>query len=169
MEITFKRPEPTTRSKGIIFPECAWMAPSIASSLGTEWPQTSASSRPTTRPRRASETAEPYRYDVTLDDFGMAPRQQGKRPTCSVFTVAGALEFAVAKRQGHTPRLSVEFLNWAANKECGNDEDGGFFSDLWKAFDVYGICLEQTLPYRAEFDPSLAPSREVLAEAKTRF
>ncbi|MDH7503015.1 MAG: hypothetical protein QHJ82_09955 [Verrucomicrobiota bacterium] len=35
-----------------------------------------------------------------LDRFSLAPRQQGSRPTCSVFTVVGAIEFAVAKRQG---------------------------------------------------------------------
>src|SRR5215467_6925020 len=44
----------------------------------------------------------------TFESFGLVPRQQGARPTCSVFTMASAIEFAVAKRQGHTPRLSVE-------------------------------------------------------------
>src|ERR1017187_8230005 len=73
----------------------------------------------------------------TFDKLGLIPRQQGARPTCSVFTVAGALEFAVAKRQGHTPRFSVEFLNWAANKACGDTDDGGFFSDLWKGFAAF--------------------------------
>ena len=47
--------------------------------------------------------------------------------------------------------------------------DGGFFSDLWKAFAAYGVCTEKAMPYRAEFDPSVAPSPEVLAEAKTRL
>src|SRR5690349_13316120 len=55
--------------------------------------------------------------------------QQGARNTCSVFTLTGALEFAIARRQGHSPRLSVEFLNWAANRVRGQDQDGGFFSD----------------------------------------
>src|SRR5665647_1293854 len=82
-----------------------------------------------------------------LDEFGVAARQQGRRPTCSVFTIVGALEFAVAKRQGHTPRLSVEFLNWAANKACGEMEDGGYFSDLWKGFADYGLCAETDMPY----------------------
>ncbi len=105
----------------------------------------------------------------TLDEFGMAPRQQGGRPTCSVFTVVGALEFAVAKRQGHTPRLSVEFLNWAANKACGDTEDGGFFSDLWKGFAAYGLCTEADMPYESKFDPSRPPSAAALADAKTRL
>jgi len=99
----------------------------------------------------------------------MVPRQQGKRPTCSVFTVVGALEFAVAKRQGHTPRLSVEFLNWAANEACGDTEDGGFFSDLWKGFAAYGLCAEADMPYESKLDPSRQPSAAALADAKTRL
>ena len=104
-----------------------------------------------------------------FDKWGLARRTQGKRNTCSVFTVAAALEFAAAIKQGHAERFSVEFLNWGANKVVGEDEDGAFFSDLWKAFAVYGICREQTLPYRAEFNPALAPASEALAEAKTRL
>lgn len=104
-----------------------------------------------------------------FDKWGLARRTQGKRNTCSVFTVVGALEYAAAIKQGHAERFSVEFLNWGANKVVGEDEDGAFFSDLWKAFAVYGICREQTLPYRAAFDPALAPAPEVLAEAKTRL
>ena len=36
IEITFNKPAPTARSKGIILPFSAWTAPSIPSSLGTE-------------------------------------------------------------------------------------------------------------------------------------
>ena len=95
MEITFKRPEPTTRSKGIIFPECAWMAPSIASSLGTEWPQTSASSRPTTRPRRASETA---RFTLT-EDLPTPPLPEATASTLAVagMSVGTALSWALSR------------------------------------------------------------------------
>jgi hypothetical protein len=101
--------------------------------------------------------------------WGLAPRTQGKRDTCSVFVVAGALEFAAAEKQRHGERFSVEFLNWGANRIVGADKDGGFFSDLWRAFATYGICSENTMPYRASFDPALAPAPEALAEAKTRL
>jgi hypothetical protein len=104
-----------------------------------------------------------------LEEYGIAPCEQGARNTCSVFTMRGALEFAVAKRQGHCPRLSVEFLNWAANKACGDHEDGGFFSDMWKGFSAYGICLDDDLPYQSEFDPALTPPPAALADAKTRL
>src|SRR5208282_2628901 len=104
-----------------------------------------------------------------FDKGGLARRTQGKRNTCSVFTVAGALEYAAAIKQGRAERFSVEFLNWGANKIVGEDEDGAFFSDLWKAYATYGVCAEQAMPYRAAFDPALAPAPEVLAEAKTRL
>ena len=104
-----------------------------------------------------------------FDKWELARRTQGKRGTCSVFTVAGALEFAAAKKQHRGERFSVEFLNWAANRIAGEDKDGGFFSDIWKAFASYGVCAEKTMPYRAEFDPALAPGPEALAEAKTRL
>lgn len=104
----------------------------------------------------------------TFESFSLLPRQQGDRPTCSVFTVAGALEFAVAKRQGSTQRFSVEYLNWAANKACGENEDGGFFSDLWKGFLAHGICTEADMPYAAKMDAARQPSPTALADAKMR-
>jgi len=104
-----------------------------------------------------------------LAQFGFTARRQGGRNTCSVFTMTGALEFAIAKRQGHCPRLSVEFLNWAANKACGNQKDGGYFSDTWKGFSAYGICAEADLPYKAGFDSSLTPPPEAMADAQPRL
>jgi hypothetical protein len=83
--------------------------------------------------------------------------------------VASALEFAVAQRQGHTPRLSVEFLNWSANKACGDNADGGFFSDLWKGFAAYGLCTETDMPYASKFDTNQQPSAAALADAKVRL
>lgn len=101
--------------------------------------------------------------------WGLTPRAQGKRGTCSVFTVAGALEFAAAVQQRRGERLSVEFLNWGANQIAGADKDGGFFSDLCRAFEVHGICSEKAMPYGTEFDPAITPAPQVLADAKTRL
>ena len=100
--------------------------------------------------------------------YALPTRLQEARPTCSAFTVAGALEFAVAKRQGSTPRLSVEFLNWAANTECGDKEDGGFFSDLWRGFAAHGICQESAMPYQAAFVATNSPGPEAKTDARTR-
>jgi hypothetical protein len=100
---------------------------------------------------------------------GLVRRTQGHRGTCSVFTLTGALEFAAASKQQRGERFSVEFLNWGANRIVGEDKDGGFFSDLWSAFATYGICREKMMPYRARFDPHLAPATEALTEAKAQL
>ena len=127
------------------------------------------SSDSTTGRARVSGISKAVDLRAAFDKFGLTARLQGARPTCSVITVAGALEFAVAKRQGQTPRLSVEFLNWAANQACGDKADGGFFSDLWKGFGAYGICTEAAMPYEDGFDSSRQPSAAALADARTRL
>lgn len=98
--------------------------------------------------------------------WGLAAREQGKRPTCSVFTLTGALEFAVAQQQRKGERLSVEYLNWAANQVRGHTNDGGFFSDLWSGFAAHGICTEAQMPYQPEFASSTYPNPAALARAK---
>lgn len=98
--------------------------------------------------------------------MNLARRSQGSRPTCSVFTVVGALEFAFAKARGNGQRLSVEYLNWAGNQSAASKQDGGFFSDLWKGFETHGICAETTLPYAGAFDPELVPPAEAKAEGR---
>ena len=90
--------------------------------------------------------------------WGLDVRRQGDRGTCSVFVMTGAIEFAKARVRGRTERLSIEFLNWAANAAHGDGKDGAFFSDLWKGFATYGICPEEDMPYAAAFDPKNAPS-----------
>jgi len=104
-----------------------------------------------------------------LEGWGLKARNQGSRPTCSVFTFTGALEFAVAKAQGRGERLSVEYLNWAANQTRRNARDGGFFSEMWAGFAAYGISTENELPYQSEFNPNNAPSAEVQTNAKTKM
>jgi hypothetical protein len=125
---------------------------------------------------RAAESPPPAGNGTNVVDlrpnfaqWNLTPRQQGGRPTCSAFTVAVALEYAAAKRQGHGTRLSVEFLNWASNKACGEDEDGGFFSDLWKGFAAYGICREEEMSYRPTLDTNQLPSAAALSDAKNRL
>jgi hypothetical protein len=102
----------------------------------------------------------------TFQKWGLPLRSQGSRGTCSVFTLNGALEYALASRQQTGTVLSVEFLNWASNQATTNLNDGGFFSDLWTGFKVYGICPESSLPYQPNFDPNLRPGDAVLRRAR---
>ncbi len=104
-----------------------------------------------------------------FEKWGFTQLKQGGRGTCSVFALAGALEFASARKLGNCPRLSTEYLNWAANKTCGVDADGGFFSDLWNGFARYGICEAQYYPYQAAFDASAQPPMNALDDGKKRL
>lgn len=101
-----------------------------------------------------------------FQQWGLDPRRQGPRGTCSVFTVAGALEFAVASRLGRGTRLSVEFLNWAGHQAADRRADGGFFSELWDGYAAYGISPEEALPYRESYDADLQPEPRVLEAAQ---
>lgn len=101
-----------------------------------------------------------------LQRWGLEPRRQGSRGTCSVFALTGALEYAVAHRQQRGTRLSVEFLNWAGHKAAHRTVDGGFFSELWKGYESYGICPEEEMPYQPRFDPDLQPTEAAQSRAR---
>jgi Papain family cysteine protease len=98
--------------------------------------------------------------------WGLTPTGQGDRGTCSVFVTNSALEFAYSRYLGKEVKLSVEYLNWAANQVTGHPSDGQFFQDALAGFDKFGVCHEADMPYKAKFDPKLAPSREARADAK---
>ena len=95
-----------------------------------------------------------------FQNWNLAADLQGTRGTCSVFAVKGALEYALASQQRSGYRLSVEFLNWASNQTVKEAQDGGYFSDLWKGYEAYGICTAEDGPYRSAFDPQLATEHQ---------
>ncbi len=99
-------------------------------------------------------------------NWGLTQRLQGGRGTCSVFTMTGAIEYALASRQHPGLPLSVEFLNWASNEATHEAEDGSFFSDLWTGFGTHGICREIDMPYAPKFDPARRPSETALKQAR---
>ncbi len=120
----------------------------------------------------ADETTESIPAAVDLRplfaDAGLTVRTQGRRGTCSVFTLVGAMEYALARRDGAGTRLSVEFLNWASNEAIGEHADGGFFSDLWKGYEAFGVCDETEQPYADNFDPHFRPGEAALKQAARR-
>ena len=83
--------------------------------------------------------------------------------------MTGALEFALAKQKNQGERLSVEYLNWASNKAVGRDQDGGFFSDIWRGFVQYGICSEKQMPYEKKFEAARSPGDTVVVDGKTKL
>ena len=90
--------------------------------------------------------------------YGLTPRLQGSRGTCSVFTTVGTLEFGLARKLGESQVFSVEFSNWASNQVAGDKLDGSFFVDCLDGFRKYGLCREQLMPYEPKYDPNDGPS-----------
>lgn len=101
-----------------------------------------------------------------MKEWHLEPRDQGKRPTCSVFTFTGGLEFALGKARKKGARLSVDYVNWAANQERKQARDGGFFSDMWKGFARHGVCAEDEMPYGKKFDVKRKPDEKAAASAQ---
>lgn len=124
---------------------------------------------PRVRGADTGETATNLPASVDLrpafKQWGLPVRSQGSRGTCSVFTMTGALEFALARQHHAGTVLSVEFLNWAANATRTQTRDGGFFSELWAGFERHGICAETNWPYQPNFDAGFRPNEQVQALA----
>ena len=98
---------------------------------------------------------------------GLAIRDQGGRPTCSVHAMTFLLEYMAATRRQHNyGNLSEEYLNVVANRASGKTDDGDFFAVLEQGYRSYGIVSETALPYRSTYDPSLTPPAMVVTHAK---
>ena len=101
MEITLQQPGPDRRARGgTILPASASTSPSMPSSRGTGMPQMSASSTPTTRPRRARATA---RLTV-IDDLPTPPLPDaiGEHLALAGMSVAGARSWAFSAARAMT-------------------------------------------------------------------
>lgn len=101
-----------------------------------------------------------------FDEYGIGPRNQEARGTCSVFVVLSSYEYLFAHGGKSSIRLSPEFINWAANESTNEQIDGSFFRDALTGIDSYGICSESDFPYNRDFDPENKPSKELIAIAK---
>jgi hypothetical protein len=101
-----------------------------------------------------------------FEQWGLSIKYQHRRDTCAVFTVAGALEFALAKVNGEGQGLGEEYLNWAANEAGGQYFDGATFSELERGFGKWGVCDERAMPYGEVFNPLTQPSAEAVQSAR---
>jgi WD40 repeat protein len=100
-------------------------------------------------------------------DWGLPPRGQGVRATCTVFAVAGCVEYALARRTGTGVPVSAEYLNWAASQVVADPEaKGHFLASLVKAFSVHGACPERDMPYQPIHDSSIVPSEQARTHAR---
>jgi hypothetical protein len=122
-------------------------------------------SAPPTPVAKAPAAKPPVDLRPFLQQWTLDARTQGGRGTCSVFAMNAAIEYAVATKEQRGTRLSVEFLNWAANEIGGAAIDGGCFSDLWAGYTAHGVCPEADMPYSDGFDPARKPNKKAVADA----
>jgi Papain family cysteine protease len=102
-------------------------------------------------------------------EYGLGPRQQGKRGACQVFAFVGVLEYELA-RAGTPAELSEQYLMWAANESNGLTRTEGFNPDyLIKGLQKHGIADEQFMPYVDRNEPLGTPTADASANARRRL
>jgi len=81
-------------------------------------------------------------------ELGLYSKNQGRRPSCSIFAVVSALEYARGRQAGERQPLSEEFLIWATRDLYpGIDIDSGFnFEEVMSALQVYGVPPLELMP-----------------------
>lgn len=114
-----------------------------------------------------NHTALPAIVDLrpNFERWSLPLRKQGARPTCSVFATVGAMDYAVARKLNRGVPLSVEFANWAGNRAINHDQDGHFFWEIIKGYELHGICAEAAMPYAEKFDAGRRPADQAFTNA----
>ncbi len=123
-------------------------------------------------------------------ELGLNVKNQGMRPSCSVFAIVSALEFQNAEINGQPERFSEEYLIWATcktlkraprlrgeaeaddktkNAEPDETADEGFsLSEVITALRAYGIPLQSRLPNTFSLKNFIAdPPADVIDEARS--
>jgi hypothetical protein len=131
-------------------------------------------------PKKKPTPITDSKFETLLQQFGQAPeiktsvdlrpafnelklgvKNQGRRPSCSIFAVVSALEFQNAQLLGHAEKFSEEYLLWATRKTLQRalptadpyvldrleDKDAGFsVQEVVTALRAYGIPLQDSMP-----------------------
>ncbi len=104
-----------------------------------------------------------------IEKLGLAIRDQGNRGTCSVFATTFLIEYHTARaKKMKDLDLSEEYLNWAKNRANKTDFDGGFFTDIIRGYQQFGMVPISDMPYLPAFHPKHpdTPKQPVIAEGK---
>jgi hypothetical protein len=115
--------------------------------------------------------ALPDRVDLVprFREVGLEPAEQGGRDTCSLFAVTALADFECARGMpGPSPRLSAEYLVWAADEATGLKGDQAMFYEAVHGLDVLGICAGSLMPYERAPDAAHRPSDAARDDAKGR-
>lgn len=122
-------------------------------------------------------------------DLALGIKDQGRRPSCSVFAVVSALEYQNAVVSGTAEKLSEEYLVWAtrrttqraahvptadtvredAENPAKDDEDEGFsLPEVVAALRAYGIPPQSSMPntFGTKMEDIPEPPANVVTEAR---
>lgn len=123
-------------------------------------------------------------------ELSLGVKDQGYRPSCSVFAVVSALEYQNAMLCGKTEKLSEEYLIWATRRtthriagnrsteirsapetEATPEKDEGFaLAEVVAALRAYGVPLQLSMPntFGTKIDAIPEPSPEIMNQARSR-
>lgn len=113
-------------------------------------------------------------------ELGLFAKDQGRRPSCSVFAVVSALEYIQAENTGEAVKFSEEYLIWATGRtiqgmglggtnRLGDDADTGFaLTEVVTALRSYGIPPAVSMPNSLGISNNTvqAPDPEVIRLAR---
>ena len=114
----------------------------------------------------AEQPALPHKISLLAEFelFGLTPLAQGNRDVCSLFAITAVAEF---ERDRHAknpqPRLSEEYLIWAAKEAVGKSGDQAMFYEAVLGLDHLGICPSELMPYTKEPGHHAKPSQRRLS------
>lgn len=116
-------------------------------------------------------------------ELGLGVRNQGRRPSCSIYAIVSALEYQNARLSGRTENFSEDYLIWATERTVrrasavapgaggatAEDADAGFtLTEVVNALRAYGIPLQSSLPNNARLGMRQIsePPADVVKEAQ---
>jgi len=158
------------------------------------------------RAQQAQKGRNLARYERIIQSFGAAPelreevdlrlqfqqldlgvKSQGRRPSCSVYAIVGAIELLNAQQTGNAEKFSEEYLIWATMRtvrrkpveisEMGTEVedlrrgDAGFaMEEVVQALRGYGLPLLSAMPNMPgrKMAAIPEPTPEVVEDARTR-
>jgi hypothetical protein len=112
----------------------------------------------------------PAKVDLTseYERLGIPPQAQGNRDVCSLFAITGVADFESARYSPGQPRLSEEFLIWAAKAATGKTREQSMFYEAVYGLNMRGICDQALMPYVASSDAERQPSPKAMGDARQR-
>ncbi|MGF1449476.1 MAG: C1 family peptidase [Opitutales bacterium] len=123
-------------------------------------------------------------FRPVYQELDLSARDQGPRPSCSVFAMVSALEFQNALAKGRAEKLSEEYLVWATARSLGISqeyaaqnsanappiESGFSLLEVVQALRAYGIARQDQMSntFARTFVEIEPPTTNVIESARSR-